>query len=156
MCKGDIISALCHISTAVQTEVRTSGHKTKWEEEADIIIVYKPTKKNYLFNVLTSCSRLLYSPSVFSLMMMMSIFLWRVCTPGRDWQCITLAYKSRLVLLEHDGDTEGGKKKKVGEHERESEQAHSFNSTWRGKIIFRTQIHYTACDTFSESVLVLT
>lgn len=48
---------------------------------------------------LTSCSRLLYSPSVFSLMIMMSMFLWRVWTPGRDWQCITLANKSKLVLM---------------------------------------------------------
>lgn len=46
----------------------------------------------------TSCSRLLYSPSVFSLMIMMSIFLCRVLTPGRDWQCITLAYRSKVVL----------------------------------------------------------
>lgn len=57
----------------------------------------------------TSCSRLLYSPSVFSLMIMMSTFLWRVLTPGRDWQCITLAYRSREVLQreesrKNDGD----------------------------------------------------
>lgn len=50
---------------------------------------------------LTSCSRLLYSPSVFSLMIMISMFLWRVWTPGRDWQCITLAKRSKLVLLMH-------------------------------------------------------
>ncbi|PWA30906.1 hypothetical protein CCH79_00010755, partial [Gambusia affinis] len=42
-------------------------------------------------------SQLLYSPSVFSLMIMMSMFLCRVWTPGRDWQCITLAYRSKLV-----------------------------------------------------------
>lgn len=47
----------------------------------------------------TSCSRLLYSPSVFSLMIMISMFLWRVWTPGSDWQCITLAKRSKLVLF---------------------------------------------------------
>lgn len=51
------------------------------------------------FCCLTSCSRLLYSPSVFSLMIMMSMFLWRVWTPGSDWQCITLANRSKLVLV---------------------------------------------------------
>lgn len=55
---------------------------------------------------LTSCSRLLYSPSVFSLMIMMSMFLWRVWTPGSDWQCITLANKSKLVLVwKHRAET---------------------------------------------------
>lgn len=32
-------------------------------------------------------------------MIMMSMFLWRVWTPGSDWQCITLANKSKLVLV---------------------------------------------------------
>jgi len=30
------------------------------------------------------------------------MFLWRVWTPGSDWQCITLAYRSRLVLTERE------------------------------------------------------
>lgn len=51
---------------------------------------------------LTSCSRLLYSPSVFSRTMRMSMSRCRVSTPGRLWQWITLAYRSRLVLPRPD------------------------------------------------------
>ena len=39
----------------------------------------------------TSCSRLLYSPSVFSLTMRMSMSRCRVSTLGRLWQWMTLA-----------------------------------------------------------------
>lgn len=46
----------------------------------------------------TLCSRLLYSPSVLSLMITMSMFLWRVLTLGSDWQRITLVYRSKVVL----------------------------------------------------------
>lgn len=39
-------------------------------------------------------------------MIMMSMSLWRVWTPGRDWQCITLANKSKLVLVwKHQAET---------------------------------------------------
>ena len=39
----------------------------------------------------TSCSRLLYSPSVFSRTMRMSMSRCRVSTPGGLWQWMTLA-----------------------------------------------------------------
>lgn len=64
-----------------------------------ITLGFRIKEDRLCFCYLTSCSRLLYSPSVFSLMIMMSMFLWRVWTPGRDWQCITLANKSKLVLV---------------------------------------------------------
>lgn len=46
----------------------------------------------------TSCSRLLYSPSVFSRTIRMSMSWCRVATPGRLLQWITLANRSRVVL----------------------------------------------------------
>lgn len=77
--------------------------ETLWGKKRKMENWWKTNTVNLLIQVsmlfcLTSCSRLLYSPSVFSLMIMMSMFLWRVWTPGSDWQCITLANKSKLVL----------------------------------------------------------
>ncbi len=46
----------------------------------------------------TSCSSWLYSPSVFSLMTMMSMSLWRAGTPGSDRQCTRLANNSNSDL----------------------------------------------------------
>lgn len=76
-------------------------YKCVFQQEVELFV---------LLICLTSCSRLLYSPSVFSLMIMMSMFLWRVWTPGRDWQCITLANRSKLVLLVHIW-TPGGRRR---------------------------------------------
>lgn len=71
-----------------------------------ITLGFRLKEDQYCLYYLTSCSRLLYSPSVFSLMIMMSMFLWRVMTPGSDRQCITLANKSKLVLVwKHRAET---------------------------------------------------